>query len=173
MEVKRSSYHCVFIICLLSISRLSACGAQKNEIQVEIVFMPDWCHKCDLPSCQQTRSVPSSFNTHFITIYWFYVMCLFRYPVILSIENHCSIQQQKKIAQYLRDIFADKLDVRDALRRESKTLPSPHTLQGKILIKVRVNQWVIDWDVWMKKQTVKVHFSRPWIKVSTYYLAEF
>ncbi|XP_076002617.1 1-phosphatidylinositol 4,5-bisphosphate phosphodiesterase eta-1 [Genypterus blacodes] len=58
-----------------------------------------------------------------------------KYPVILSIENHCSIQQQKKIAQYLREIFADKLDVGDALRRESKTLPSPHTLQGKILIK--------------------------------------
>uniref|UniRef100_A0A8C2WKE2 Phosphoinositide phospholipase C n=1 Tax=Cyclopterus lumpus TaxID=8103 RepID=A0A8C2WKE2_CYCLU len=58
-----------------------------------------------------------------------------QYPVILSIENHCSIQQQKKIAQYLRDIFGDKLDVRDALSRDSKTLPSPQRLQGKILIK--------------------------------------
>lgn len=59
-----------------------------------------------------------------------------RFPVILSIENHCSIQQQKKIAQYLREIFGDKLDVGDVLSRESKTLPSPHSLQGKILIKV-------------------------------------
>uniref|UniRef100_A0A665ULG0 Phosphoinositide phospholipase C n=1 Tax=Echeneis naucrates TaxID=173247 RepID=A0A665ULG0_ECHNA len=58
-----------------------------------------------------------------------------QYPVILSIENHCSIQQQKKIAQYLREIFGDKLDVGDALTRDSKTLPSPHSLQGKILIK--------------------------------------
>ncbi|XP_034723097.1 1-phosphatidylinositol 4,5-bisphosphate phosphodiesterase eta-1 isoform X2 [Etheostoma cragini] len=58
-----------------------------------------------------------------------------QFPVILSIENHCSIQQQKKIAQYLRDIFGDKLDVRDALSRDSKTLPSPQCLQGKILIK--------------------------------------
>ncbi|XP_054462090.1 1-phosphatidylinositol 4,5-bisphosphate phosphodiesterase eta-1 [Anoplopoma fimbria] len=58
-----------------------------------------------------------------------------QYPVILSIENHCSIQQQKKIAQYLREIFGDKLDVRDALSRDSKTLPSPQSLQGKILIK--------------------------------------
>ncbi|XP_031729338.1 1-phosphatidylinositol 4,5-bisphosphate phosphodiesterase eta-1 isoform X2 [Anarrhichthys ocellatus] len=58
-----------------------------------------------------------------------------QYPVILSIENHCSIQQQKKIAQYLREIFGDKLDVRDALSRDSKTLPSPQRLQGKILIK--------------------------------------
>uniref|UniRef100_A0A8D3DYN3 Phosphoinositide phospholipase C n=1 Tax=Scophthalmus maximus TaxID=52904 RepID=A0A8D3DYN3_SCOMX len=58
-----------------------------------------------------------------------------QYPVILSIENHCSIQQQKKIAQYLREIFGDKLDVGDALSRDSKTLPSPNSLQGKILIK--------------------------------------
>lgn len=62
-----------------------------------------------------------------------------RFPVILSIENHCSIQQQKKIAQYLREIFGDKLDVGDVLSRESKTLPSPHSLQGKILIKVRAS----------------------------------
>uniref|UniRef100_A0A7N8XC60 Phosphoinositide phospholipase C n=1 Tax=Mastacembelus armatus TaxID=205130 RepID=A0A7N8XC60_9TELE len=58
-----------------------------------------------------------------------------QYPVILSIENHCSIQQQKKIAEYLREIFGDKLDVRDVLSKDHKTLPSPHSLQGKILIK--------------------------------------
>uniref|UniRef100_A0A3Q2UWG9 Phosphoinositide phospholipase C n=1 Tax=Haplochromis burtoni TaxID=8153 RepID=A0A3Q2UWG9_HAPBU len=58
-----------------------------------------------------------------------------QYPVILSIENHCSIQQQKKIAQYLREIFADKLDIGDVLSGDCKTLPSPHSLQGKILIK--------------------------------------
>uniref|UniRef100_A0A674BUX1 Phosphoinositide phospholipase C n=1 Tax=Salmo trutta TaxID=8032 RepID=A0A674BUX1_SALTR len=57
------------------------------------------------------------------------------YPVILSIENHCSIQQQKKIAQYLRKILGDKLDLGEAFHRDSKQLPSPHCLQGKILIK--------------------------------------
>ncbi|KAJ7995376.1 hypothetical protein DPEC_G00243920 [Dallia pectoralis] len=57
------------------------------------------------------------------------------YPVILSIENHCSIQQQKKIAKHLREILADKLDLGDALHRDSKELPSPQCLQGKILIK--------------------------------------
>lgn len=63
---------------------------------------------------------------------------LCRYPIILSIENHCTIQQQKKIAQYLREIFGDKLDVGDVLSGESKTLPSPNKLKGKILIKVRI-----------------------------------
>ncbi|XP_048121336.1 1-phosphatidylinositol 4,5-bisphosphate phosphodiesterase eta-1 isoform X2 [Alosa alosa] len=57
------------------------------------------------------------------------------YPVILSIENHCSIQQQKKIAQHLRDIFGDKLDVEAALSKDPKQLPSPNSLRGKILIK--------------------------------------
>lgn len=69
--------------------------------------------------------------------------------MILSIENHCSIQQQKKIAEYLREIFGDKLDVGEVLSRDSKTLPSPHSLQGKILIKVRTHQWTVtcgmDW----------------------------
>ncbi|KAI4873244.1 hypothetical protein NFI96_020578 [Prochilodus magdalenae] len=57
------------------------------------------------------------------------------YPVILSIENHCSIQQQKKIAQHLKEIFREKLDVGELLHRDSKQLPSPNSLKGKILIK--------------------------------------
>ncbi|MBN3324626.1 PLCH1 phosphodiesterase, partial [Atractosteus spatula] len=57
------------------------------------------------------------------------------YPVILSIENHCSIQQQKKIAQYLKEIFGEKLDLVGIFTRDSKQLPSPNVLKGKILIK--------------------------------------
>ncbi|KAM9480850.1 1-phosphatidylinositol 4,5-bisphosphate phosphodiesterase eta-1 isoform 1-T1 [Clarias gariepinus] len=57
------------------------------------------------------------------------------YPVILSIENHCSVQQQKKIAQYLKEIFKEKLDLGDLLNKDSKQLPSPNNLKGKILIK--------------------------------------
>lgn len=58
-----------------------------------------------------------------------------QFPVILSIENHCNIQQQKKISQYLREIFGDKLDVGHVLTGDSRTLPSPQNLLGKILIK--------------------------------------
>ncbi|XP_058243870.1 1-phosphatidylinositol 4,5-bisphosphate phosphodiesterase eta-1 isoform X1 [Hemibagrus wyckioides] len=57
------------------------------------------------------------------------------YPVILSIENHCSVQQQKKIAQHLKEIFKEKLDLGDILTKDSKQLPSPNSLKGKILIK--------------------------------------
>eukprot|EP00073_Rattus_norvegicus_P044254 XP_017446352.1 PREDICTED: 1-phosphatidylinositol 4,5-bisphosphate phosphodiesterase eta-1 isoform X1 [Rattus norvegicus] len=57
------------------------------------------------------------------------------FPVILSIENHCSIQQQRKIAQYLKGIFQDKLDLSSVDTGECRQLPSPQSLKGKILVK--------------------------------------
>lgn len=56
--------------------------------------------------------------------------------MILSIENHCSIQQQKKIAQYLKEIFGDKLDLSSVNTGDPRELPSPEDLKGKILVKV-------------------------------------
>ncbi|KFP72022.1 1-phosphatidylinositol 4,5-bisphosphate phosphodiesterase eta-2, partial [Acanthisitta chloris] len=57
------------------------------------------------------------------------------YPVILSIENHCSIVQQKKMAQYLIEILGDKLDLSSVHSDDSTKLPSPASLKGKILVK--------------------------------------
>uniref|UniRef100_A0A3Q1FMD7 Phosphoinositide phospholipase C n=1 Tax=Acanthochromis polyacanthus TaxID=80966 RepID=A0A3Q1FMD7_9TELE len=57
------------------------------------------------------------------------------FPVILSIENHCSVPQQKKMAQYLIEILGDKLDVSSIKADESGRLPSPEALRGKILVK--------------------------------------
>ncbi|KAJ0064585.1 hypothetical protein NL108_010915 [Boleophthalmus pectinirostris] len=57
------------------------------------------------------------------------------YPVILSIENHCTVPQQKKMAQYLVDILGDKLDLSNIGVDELGRLPSPETLRGKILVK--------------------------------------
>ncbi|XP_052340136.1 1-phosphatidylinositol 4,5-bisphosphate phosphodiesterase eta-2-like [Oncorhynchus keta] len=57
------------------------------------------------------------------------------YPVILSIENHCSVPQQKKMAQYLVEVMGDKLDLSAIKADERGRLPSPDILKGKILIK--------------------------------------
>ncbi|XP_021099110.1 1-phosphatidylinositol 4,5-bisphosphate phosphodiesterase eta-2 isoform X2 [Heterocephalus glaber] len=57
------------------------------------------------------------------------------YPVILSIENHCSVIQQKKMAQYLTDILGDKLDLSAVSSEDATMLPSPQMLKGKILVK--------------------------------------
>ncbi|XP_032157473.1 1-phosphatidylinositol 4,5-bisphosphate phosphodiesterase eta-2 isoform X3 [Mustela erminea] len=57
------------------------------------------------------------------------------YPVILSIENHCSVIQQKKMARYLTDILGDKLDLSSVRGEDATVLPSPQMLKGKILVK--------------------------------------
>ncbi|XP_018408982.1 PREDICTED: 1-phosphatidylinositol 4,5-bisphosphate phosphodiesterase delta-1 [Nanorana parkeri] len=56
------------------------------------------------------------------------------YPVIISLENHCSLDQQKTMAKHMKDILGDMLllmPVDDKLNQ----LPSPEQLKGKILVK--------------------------------------
>uniref|UniRef100_H3A3M2 Phosphoinositide phospholipase C n=1 Tax=Latimeria chalumnae TaxID=7897 RepID=H3A3M2_LATCH len=68
------------------------------------------------------------------------------YPVILSVENHCSLQQQVKIAQYLKEILGDKLDLSSENTGEHNQLPSPQSLRGKILIKGKKLPFHLDAD---------------------------
>ncbi|RWS13143.1 1-phosphatidylinositol 4:5-bisphosphate phosphodiesterase delta-4-like isoform X2 [Dinothrombium tinctorium] len=57
------------------------------------------------------------------------------YPVILSIEVHCGLAQQSKMAHLLTSILGDFL-YRDAVK-EGNDLPSPEELAKKILIKAK------------------------------------
>ncbi|MBN3302039.1 PLCZ1 phosphodiesterase, partial [Amia calva] len=57
------------------------------------------------------------------------------YPVILSLENHCSHSQQEVMAQHLRSILGDKLLSTTINNTCPKELPSPQELKYKILIK--------------------------------------
>uniref|UniRef100_A0A665T5H4 Phosphoinositide phospholipase C n=1 Tax=Echeneis naucrates TaxID=173247 RepID=A0A665T5H4_ECHNA len=57
------------------------------------------------------------------------------YPLILSMENHCSVEQQTVIAQQLRSILGDKLLTKPLNSLDSHSLPSPEDLKGKILVK--------------------------------------
>ncbi|RXN31372.1 1-phosphatidylinositol 4,5-bisphosphate phosphodiesterase delta-4-like protein [Labeo rohita] len=56
------------------------------------------------------------------------------YPLIVSIENHCSIEQQEVMARYFRDILGDMLLTKTA-DGVSSELPSPEALKRKILLK--------------------------------------
>lgn len=57
-------------------------------------------------------------------------------PLILSIENHCSVSQQRRMASCLREVLGDCLyDVAVDTRLEA--LPSPADLRGRILIKMK------------------------------------
>ncbi|XP_058116355.1 1-phosphatidylinositol 4,5-bisphosphate phosphodiesterase epsilon-1-like [Anopheles ziemanni] len=60
------------------------------------------------------------------------------YPVILSIENHCSVQQQQRMANIFQAIFGEKLVTNfmfDQDYSDEPYLPSPLSLKHKILIK--------------------------------------
>jgi phosphatidylinositol phospholipase C, eta len=52
------------------------------------------------------------------------------YPVILSLENHCSLLQQKIMADCLTDVLGDTL-VCPALTATNGLLPSPESLKTK------------------------------------------
>uniref|UniRef100_A0A3Q3RCA7 Phosphoinositide phospholipase C n=1 Tax=Monopterus albus TaxID=43700 RepID=A0A3Q3RCA7_MONAL len=59
-------------------------------------------------------------------------------PVILSIENHCSIPQQRKMAEIFKTVFGERLVTRFLFESDFSDdphLPSPLQLQGRILLK--------------------------------------
>ena len=56
--------------------------------------------------------------------------------MIVSTENHCNKIQQAKMATAFRDIFKEMLPQEDLVELEGRErLPSPHELQGKIILK--------------------------------------
>ncbi|KAM9753206.1 1-phosphatidylinositol 4,5-bisphosphate phosphodiesterase gamma-2 [Menidia menidia] len=56
------------------------------------------------------------------------------FPVILSIEEHCPIEQQRQMARIFKDVFGDKL-LTDPVEQMAEQLPSPTQLKGKIILK--------------------------------------
>uniref|UniRef100_UPI0037E72DD9 1-phosphatidylinositol 4,5-bisphosphate phosphodiesterase delta-1-like isoform X2 n=1 Tax=Semicossyphus pulcher TaxID=241346 RepID=UPI0037E72DD9 len=57
------------------------------------------------------------------------------YPVILSLENHCSVEQQEVMAQHLSSILGSALVNSPLGDGMPKEFPSPEELKGKFLIK--------------------------------------
>lgn len=64
------------------------------------------------------------------------------YPIILSIEDHCSIVQQRNMATFFKKVFGEML-LTKAVDISADGLPSPNQLKRKILIKVRAH-WLHD-----------------------------
>ncbi|NXW14407.1 PLCZ1 phosphodiesterase, partial [Circaetus pectoralis] len=57
------------------------------------------------------------------------------YPIVLSLENHCSPKQQEVMADYLESILGDKLLTSTTGDTVVTQLPSPEALKFKILVK--------------------------------------
>ncbi|XP_072316292.1 inactive phospholipase C-like protein 2 [Eucyclogobius newberryi] len=63
-----------------------------------------------------------------------YAFVASEFPLILCLENHCSLKQQRVMYQHLKKILGDKMHV-DSPKPEDPYLPSPSLLKGKILLK--------------------------------------
>uniref|UniRef100_A0A3Q4HAT8 Phosphoinositide phospholipase C n=1 Tax=Neolamprologus brichardi TaxID=32507 RepID=A0A3Q4HAT8_NEOBR len=66
-----------------------------------------------------------------------YAFKVSQYPVILSIENHCSVEQQRVMAHHLNHILGDRLLKTILDGKALIRLPSPEDLKGKILVKAK------------------------------------
>uniref|UniRef100_A0A1A8SNC5 Phosphoinositide phospholipase C n=1 Tax=Nothobranchius rachovii TaxID=451742 RepID=A0A1A8SNC5_9TELE len=64
-----------------------------------------------------------------------YAFKMSEYPVILSLENHCAVDQQKIMARYLKSILGDALVTKPLGGKMPTNFPSPKELKGKFLIK--------------------------------------
>lgn len=67
-----------------------------------------------------------------------YAFAVSSYPVIISAEVHCNIQQQDMIASIMHEVFGEALVSAPVYGRPKiETLPSPEDLKGRFLLKVR------------------------------------
>lgn len=57
------------------------------------------------------------------------------FPVILSIEEHCCVEQQRYMARVFKEVLGDLLLTKPK-EASADQLPSPSQLRGKIIIKV-------------------------------------
>ncbi|XP_067869214.1 1-phosphatidylinositol 4,5-bisphosphate phosphodiesterase delta-3-like isoform X2 [Heterodontus francisci] len=64
-----------------------------------------------------------------------YAFTVSPYPVVLSLENHCGVEQQTVMARHLKEILSDILVTATIDGKIPKELPSPEKLKRKILIK--------------------------------------
>lgn len=88
-------------------------------------------HGRTLTSSIPVRDVLSAINT--------YAFLASPYPVILSFEIHCSVEQQDALARILVDTLGDRLvrEQVDGRTGEVERLPSPTELKGKVLLKAK------------------------------------
>ncbi|KAF3839582.1 hypothetical protein F7725_018299 [Dissostichus mawsoni] len=63
-----------------------------------------------------------------------YAFVASEFPLLLCLENHCSLKQQRVMFQHLKKILGDKIHI-DPPKPEDCYLPSPSELKGKILLK--------------------------------------
>lgn len=92
-----------------------------------------------------------------------YAFIASQYPLILSLEVHCSPDQQSVMVKIMKDEFGDKLVLQPL--RDNCQLPSPEELKGRILIKVKGPPEELDTKALAHELTIRKRersFSSPW-----------
>ncbi|XP_021520216.1 1-phosphatidylinositol 4,5-bisphosphate phosphodiesterase delta-4 isoform X3 [Meriones unguiculatus] len=76
-----------------------------------------------------------------------YAFQLSDYPLILSLENHCTWDQQRTLAKHLTEILGEQLLSTTLEELVVDKLPSPEQLRGKILVKGKKLSIIEDTEV--------------------------
>lgn len=66
-----------------------------------------------------------------------YAFVTSQYPVVISAEVHCGIEQQDKMFEILTDVFGDALVRSPDPTQKIEVLPSPEALKGRVLLKAK------------------------------------
>ncbi|XP_051984370.1 1-phosphatidylinositol 4,5-bisphosphate phosphodiesterase delta-1-like isoform X1 [Xyrauchen texanus] len=64
-----------------------------------------------------------------------YAFKMSEYPVILSLENNCSVEQQKTMAKHMISILGSALVTKPLGEKMPKCFPSPEELKGRFIVK--------------------------------------
>uniref|UniRef100_A0A3B3TZL6 Phosphoinositide phospholipase C n=1 Tax=Poecilia latipinna TaxID=48699 RepID=A0A3B3TZL6_9TELE len=89
------------------------------------------------------------------------------FPLILSIEEHCPIEQQRQMARIFKDVFGDKL-LAEPVEQLAEQLPSPTQLRGKIILKRWNRHYCVISDDKLyyaeecEEEDEDLHCSEPW-----------
>ncbi|KAG2374081.1 hypothetical protein C9374_011160 [Naegleria lovaniensis] len=92
------------------------------------------------------------------------------YPLILSLEIHCNLEQQKKIAKYLKDTFGDAIIAPGSVSVDDIQLPTLSDCKGKVFlqgewanIEKKIRQVEIDIvsDIFFEKNIFHNEFDPP------------